>query len=155
MIIGFIDCLSSNKWLSGIGRLNKIAGIIEKTDFTKKDDGTIKIDIDDLYYILTTYNTSNDIEEKPAEAHRKFIDLQHILYGEEKIGYADYTSPKMLLKEYDGDSDIELFKRIEDESFFVLKKGMYAVFFPEDVHRPGLTNKETRGVRKIIFKIPV
>jgi YhcH/YjgK/YiaL family protein len=61
----------------------------------------------------------------------------------------------MMLKEYDEGSDSELFKRIEDESFFVLKKGMYAVFFPEDVHRPGLTNKETRGVRKVIFKIPV
>ena len=155
MIIGFIDSLSSNKWFSGIGRSNKIADIIEKTDFTKKDDGTIKIDTDDLYYILTTYNTSNDIEEKPAEAHRKFIDLQYILYGEEKIGYADYRNPKMLFKDYDRDNDIEFFKRIEDESFFILKKGMYAVFFPEDVHRPGLTNKETRGIRKVIFKIPV
>jgi len=155
MIIGFIDSLSSNKWLSGIGLSNKIIDIIEKTDFTQKDDGTIKIDSDDLYYILTTYNTSDNIEEKPAEAHRKFIDLQYILYGEEKIGYADYTSPKMLLKEYDAGSDVELFKRIEDESFFVLKKDMYAVFFPEDVHRPGLTDKEGHGVRKVIFKIPV
>ena len=155
MIIGFIDSLSSNKWLSGIGLSNKIIDIIEKTDFTQKDDGTIKIDSDDLYYILTTYNTSDNIEEKPAEAHRKFIDLQYILYGEEKIGYADYTSPKMLLKEYDAGSDIELFKRIEDESFFVLKKDMYSVFFPEDVHRPGLTDKEGHGVRKVIFKIPV
>ena len=155
MIIGFIDSFNSNKLLSGIGQSNKIIEIIEKTDFTKKDDGTYKIDSEDFYYIITTYNTSNNIEETPAEAHRKYIDLQYILYGEEKIGYADYRNPKMLLKEYNGDNDIELFSRIEDESFFILKKGMYAVFFPEDVHRPGLTNKETRGVRKIIFKIPI
>jgi len=32
---------------------------------------------------------------------------------------------------------------------------MNALFFPEDVHRPGLTNKETRSVRKVIFKVPV
>ncbi len=61
----------------------------------------------------------------------------------------------MQSKEYDAGNDVELFSRIEDESFFVLKKGMYAVFFPEDIHRPGLSNKETRGVRKVIFKIPV
>ncbi len=155
MIIGFLDNLSPNKYLSAITQSNKIIDVIEKTDFTKKDDGTIKIDNEDLNYILTTYNTSNNIEEKPAEAHRKFIDLQYILYGEEKIGYADYRSPKMQSKEYDGGNDVELFSRIEDESFFVLKKGMYAVFFPEDVHRPGLSNKEARGVRKVIFKIPV
>ncbi len=155
MILGFLDNLSPNKYLSAMPQSNKIIGIIEKTDFTKMDDGTIKIDDEGLYYILTTYNTSNNIEEKPSEAHRKFIDLQYILYGEGKIGYADYGSPKMLYKEYDGGNDVELFSRIEDESFFVLKKGMYAVFFPEDVHRPGLSNKEVRGVRKVIFKIPV
>ena len=154
MIIGFLDSLNSNKWLSGIGQSNKIIEIIEKTDFTKKDDGTYKIDPEDFYYIITTYNTSNNIEEKPAEAHRKFIDLQYILYGEEKIGYSDYRNPKMQLKDYNEDNDIELFSRIEDESFFILKKGMYAVFFPEDVHRPGIINKEVRGVRKVIFKIP-
>ena len=155
MIIGFLDSLNSNKWLSGIGQSNKLIDIIEKTDFTKKDDGTYKTDSEDFYYIITTYNTSKNIEEKPAEAHRKYIDLQYILYGEEKIGYTDYTSPKMLLEEYNGDNDIELFSRIENESFFILKKDMFAVFFPEDVHRPGMTNKEVRGVRKIIFKIPV
>ncbi|MFC2145638.1 YhcH/YjgK/YiaL family protein [Actinomycetota bacterium] len=155
MIIGFIDSLNSNKFLSGIGQSNKITGIIEKTDFTKKDDDTYRTGSEDYFYIITTYNTSDNIEEKPAESHRKYIDLQYILYGEEKIGYADYTSPKMQLKEYNGGNDIELFSRIENESFFILKKGMFAVFFPEDVHRPGLTNKEVRGVRKIIFKIPV
>jgi YhcH/YjgK/YiaL family protein len=155
MIIGFLDSLNSNKWLSGIGQSNKIIDIIEKTDFSKTDDATYKTDSEDFYYIITTYNTSNNIEEKPAEAHRKYIDLQYILYGEEKIGFADYRNPKMLLKEYNGDNDIELFSRIEDESFFILKKDMFAVFFPEDVHRPGMTNKEMRGVRKIIFKIPV
>ena len=155
MIIGFLDSLNSNKWLSGIGQSNKIIDIIEKTDFTKKDDGTYKIDSEDFYYIITTYNTSKNIEEKPAEAHRKYIDLQYILYGEEKIGFADYRNPKMLFKDYNEDNYIELFSRIEDEGFFILKKSMYAVFFPEDVHRPGMTNKEGRGVRKIIFKIPV
>jgi YhcH/YjgK/YiaL family protein len=155
MIIGFLDSLKSNKWLSGTGRSNKIIDTIEKTDFTKMDDGIVKIDSDDLFYVLATYNTSKNIAEKPAEAHRKYIDLQYILYGKEKIGYADYRNPKMLLKDYNEDNDIELFSRIEDESFFVLKKGMYAVFFPEDVHRPGMTNKGVRGVRKIIFKIPV
>ncbi len=155
MIIGFKDNLSSNKWLSGTGSTNRIINLIENTDFTKKDDGIYKTDAEDFYYIISTYNTSDSMEEKPAEAHRKYIDLQYILYGEEKIGYADYRNPKMSLQEYDGGNDVELFSKIEDESFFILKKGMYAVFFPEDIHRPGLTNKETRSIRKIIYKIAI
>ena len=102
MIIGFLDSLSSNKYLSGTGYTGRIIKLIENTDFTKKDDGVYKTDTEDFYYILSTYNTSASIEEKPAEAHRKYIDLQYILYGEEKIGYADYRNPKMSLKEYDG-----------------------------------------------------
>ncbi|MCK5567856.1 MAG: YhcH/YjgK/YiaL family protein [Actinomycetia bacterium] len=155
MIIGFLDSLSSNKYLSGTGYTGRIIKLIENTDFTKKDDGVYKTDTEDFYYILSTYNTSASIEEKPAEAHRKYIDLQYILYGEEKIGYADYRNPKMSLKEYDGGNDVELFSRIEDESFFILKKDMYCIFFPEDIHRPGLTNRETRSIRKIIFKIAI
>jgi YhcH/YjgK/YiaL family protein len=155
MIIGFLDNLSSNKSLPDMVCADRIISLIENTDFTKKDDGTHKTGNSDFYYIISTYNTSASMEEKPAEAHRKYIDLQYILYGEEKIGYADYRNTKMSLKEYNGETDIELFSRIEDESFFILKKDMYCIFFPEDVHRPGLTNRETRGIRKIIVKIPV
>ncbi len=155
MIIGFLDNLNSNKWISGTNHFNEIIKLIETTDFTKKDDGVYKTDSEDFYYIISTYNTSDSMEEKPAEVHRKYIDLQYILYGEEKIGYADYKNSRTSLKEYDGKNDVELFSRIEDENFFILKKDMYAVFFPEDIHRPGLINKETRSVRKVIFKVPV
>lgn len=154
MIIGFLDDLKSNKW-SCQDQCNEIINLIESTDFTKKDDGIYEPDAKHFYYIISTYNTSTSIEEKPAEAHRKYIDLQYILYGEEKVGYADHRNPKKSLKEYDGKNDVELFTKIENESYFILKNNMYAVFFPEDIHRPGLTNKETRSIRKVIFKIPV
>ncbi len=36
MIVGFLDNLSPNKYLSAITQSNKIIDIIEKTDFTKK-----------------------------------------------------------------------------------------------------------------------
>ena len=56
---------------------------------------------------------------------------------------------------FSGFSDMEFFSRIEGESFIILKKDMYAVFFPEDVHRPGISIDGTRGVRKAIFKLQV
>ena len=154
MITGFIDDIKSNKWLSGIKALSKITDIIENTDFSKLEDGTYNIS-DDLFYILATYNTTSNMGEKPAEAHRKYIDLQYMIYGEEKIGYADIRNPKMSQELYDEKNDAELFSRIESEGFIILKKGMYAVFFPQDVHRPGISIKETRGIRKAIFKLPV
>jgi len=154
MITGFIEDLRTNKWLSDIESLSKAVDIIENTDFSKLEDGTYHLD-NGFFYILSTYKTTRRMEEKPAEAHRRNIDIQYLIYGEEKVGYADIKNPKKSQKIYDEKSDIEFFSRIEDESFLILKKGMYAVFFPEDVHRPGLSNNETRGIRKAIFKLPV
>ncbi len=154
MITGFIDEIRSNKWLSGIEDITRIAGIIDNTDFSKLEDGTYDID-NGLFYILSTYNTASGLRDKPAEAHRKNIDLQYLIYGEEKAGYADIRNPKKSQQIYDEKNDIELFSRIDNESFITLKKGMYAVFFPQDVHRPGISIDGTRGVRKAIFKLPV
>jgi YhcH/YjgK/YiaL family protein len=154
MIIGYIDDIKSNKWLSGIECITTISGIIENTDFSKLEDGTYNIS-DNLFYILATYNTTSNLEEKSPEAHRKYIDIQYIIYGEEKVGYADIKNPKMSLELYNEKNDVEFFSRIENEGFVILKKGMYAIFFPEDVHRPGISVKETRGIRKAIFKLPV
>ena len=61
----------------------------------------------------------------------------------------------MVFKAYNEENDTELFSRVDNENFFVLKKDMYCIFFPEDIHRPGLTNKETRSIRKIIYKIAI
>lgn len=155
MITGFIDDLKSNKWLSGIESIGKIIRIIENTDFSKLDDGTYNTDDKNLFYIVSTYNTASSIGEKPAEVHRKNIDLQYIIYGEEKVGYTDLKNSKMSVKEYDPANDVEFFSRIDNESFFILKKDMYAIFFPQDIHRPGLNNTEVRSVRKVIFKVPI
>jgi biofilm protein TabA len=154
MITGFIDEIRSNKWLSGIEDITRIAGIIDNTDFSKMEDGTYIMD-NGLFYILSTYNTASGLRDKPAEAHRKNIDLQYLIYGEEKAGYADIRNPKKSQQIYDEKNDIELFSRIDNESFITLKKGMYAVFFSQDVHRPGISIDGTRGVRKAIFKLPV
>jgi len=155
MITGHIEELKKNNWLSEIGSINKIISIIENTDFSKMEDGIYPLDDKSFFYSLTTYKTSSIMEEKPAEAHRVNIDLQYLIYGEEKVGYANIANSKMSQKTYDNKNDTEFFSRIDNESFFILKKGMYAVFFPEDVHRPGLSNNETRGIRKAIFKVSV
>jgi len=120
MITGFIDEIRSNKWLSGIEDITRIAGIIDNTDFSKMEDGTYIMD-NGLFYILSTYNTASGLRDKPAEAHRKNIDLQYLVYGEEKAGYADIRNPKKSQQIYDEKNDIELFSRIDNESFITLK----------------------------------
>jgi len=153
MIIGSINNCEDQINYIKINYLKDALGIIKTTDFSKLDDGVFEVYNKDFYYLISTYKTSKSIDEKPAEAHRRYIDLQYIIYGEEKVGYAYYQNNKIIEQEYSEKKDIELFKKIENESFFILGKDMYAIFFPVDIHRPGLSNIEIRGVRKVIFKI--
>ena len=136
-------------------RLKKILDFAEKNDFKVLEDNIYEISGKNLFYILASYKTADSISEKYAELHRKYIDIQILLYGEEKFGYSDISSVKKVYKEYDEDKDIELYSVVENEDFFLLKPSMFAVFFPEDVHRPGLSAAVSRSVRKVIFKLAV
>jgi len=153
MIIGSINDSEGQTNYIKINHLKEVLKIIKTTDFSRLDDGVFEVFNKNLYYFISTYRTVKSVEEKSAEAHRKYIDLQYIIYGEEKIGYANYSNNKVLGQEYSKEKDIELFKKVKNESFFKLKKDMYVIFFPEDIHRTGLSNMEIRGVRKVVFKI--
>jgi len=127
--------------------------IIENYDFSRIDDGRYEVDGFNFYYIIRTYKTNYIKQDVYAEAHRKYIDFQYIIYGEELTGYADYRNPKRIFADYDSEKDLELFSSVSDESFFLLKKDKFIIFYPYEIHRPGLTQNETRSIRKVIFKI--
>jgi biofilm protein TabA len=88
-----------------------------------------------------------------AEAHHNYLDLQFLIYGEEKAGYSDYSNPKRNISEYDATKDIELFDLISNEVFLTLRKGMFVVFFPYEIHRMGIISSGKGSVRKAVFKI--
>ena len=136
-------------------KLKNILEFADKIDFKVLEDNTYEIDGKNLYYTIISYKTSKNTTEKYAELHRKYIDVQILLYGEEKFGYADISSIKKVYKEYDEKKDIELFSTVEDEEYFLLKPNLFAVFFPEDIHRPGLSTDSSRNIRKVVFKLAI
>ena len=85
------------------------------------------------------------------EAHRKYIDIQYILEGEELINFAWLNDLK--LGEYLEHSDHQ--KADGEGSPLFLKAGEFAVFFPQDVHMPGLAVNKSVEVKKIVCKLAV
>ncbi len=126
--------------------------IITNTDFSTIDDGTYNIESNDFFYLLVTYKTKHNINETKAESHRKYIDFQCIISGEELIGYAGSILSNV---DYNSEKDVSFYNTVSNESFFILKKDMFCIFYPDEIHRPGLSNKEIRTVRKAVFKIKV
>ena len=116
-------------------------------------DGRIEIDGDRLYASVSTYDTGSR-EERRFEAHKKYIDVQAVLEGEESI---DVSLEKDLpsLEAYDEKKEVMFLKPPKEFASVVMKPGRFAVFYPHDVHRPGCNLRDRRRVRKIVVKVQI
>jgi YhcH/YjgK/YiaL family protein len=102
------------------------------------------------------YASVQDYSTKPAgqgrwEAHRRYIDLQYIARGVERIGYAPLG--RMTQGDYDGARDMLALSGEGDT--VTLSAGMFMLLFPEDAHMPGLACGAPAPVRKVVVKIAV
>lgn len=90
------------------------------------------------------------------EAHKRFIDIQCLLSGEEKVLF----SPIERLKEtkpYSEEIDAAFYSADinHQPSYIGLLPGYFAIFFPKDGHMPQLYVDKPRIVKKIVVKVEV
>jgi YhcH/YjgK/YiaL family protein len=116
-------------------------------------DGRTELDGDRLYASVSSYDTGSR-EERRFESHRKYIDVQVLLEGEERI---DVSLEKDLpvLEAYDETREVMFWRPPHDFASLVMKPGCFAVFYPQEIHRPGCNLREKRRVRKIVVKVRV
>lgn len=126
-----------------------VADYIEQTNLAELENGKHLLP-DEIFISVNEYHTKS-VEETFVESHNKYIDIQLITKGEEAIGYCPVE--QCVVEEVLEDKD--LVKLDGDVSKIALTTGMFAIFFPEDGHMPGLHLQEPSEVKKIVFKIPV
>ena len=90
----------------------------------------------------------NVAQTKP-KTHRDFIDIQIPLSGTEIMGYTAAKDCVPADAPYNAEKDITFFSGLA-ESYIEVKPGMFAIFFPQDGHAPGITPD---GVKKVIVKV--
>lgn len=89
------------------------------------------------------------------ESHRKYIDVQVIVTGEEAMEVEDIARlvPTMA---YDAERDLLKYADTPRASRLVMRAGDVALFFPADGHMPSLRLGEAAQlVRKTVVKVPV
>ena len=88
-----------------------------------------------------------------VEAHRRCIDLQFIVSGEECIGWAPLER-LTVTQAYDEAKD-NCFGTVppHDLTRIYLRAGQVAVFYPEDAHAPKLAAGAPAAVTKIVAKV--
>jgi biofilm protein TabA len=88
------------------------------------------------------------------ESHRKYIDVQVVFEGEEGMELLD-LSRSSVRQAYDAQRDL-LIHEDAPGSLLRVNAGDAAVFFPADVHMPGLCGVQGPAlVRKTVIKVPV
>lgn len=113
--------------------------------------GKYEIMGDEVFALISDYNSKSPDSGK-LEGHKKYIDLQYIISGNELIGYAPIGSQE-ICSPYDAEKDFHLFTG--DCSFINMQEGMFVVFYPHDLHMPGIQNKVSAAVKKLVIKIAV
>lgn len=123
-------------------------------DFTKMAPGRYPIEGDTIYANLDSYVSRDKTQCRP-EAHRRYIDIQYIVKGQEVIGYSSAIDTLSASEPYDEARDIIFFDDMFAESGIVMREGMYAVFFPQDVHRPCCRIEKSEEVLKVVVKVQI
>jgi YhcH/YjgK/YiaL family protein len=104
--------------------------------------------------IVSEYETKM-VNEYGYEAHRKYIDIQYLIYGKEKI----YCMPLEHLKEtksYNAENDAAFYEATDMQpQEMIIGDEYFTIFFPQDGHMPQLCVGEPEKVKKVVVKVEV
>jgi len=123
---------------------------LQSTNLLELADGKHELDGQRLFAIVA-HDQGRSRAGALLEVHRKYIDIQYVVSGEEAIGWQPLASCQMVKQAYDSQTDLAFFLD-RPQSWFALAAGSFAVFFPEDAHAP-LAGEGP--VHKIVLKIAV
>ena len=124
------------------------------TDFDKIEAGRYPIKGDLIYAQVLDLETKDKSDVLP-EAHRKYLDVQYLHSGEERMGVVPDLGNNPIDQDYDEERDILFYTGAENEVELIMRPGNFAVFFPEDIHRPGCADGQSGKIRKIVVKVAV
>ena len=102
------------------------------------------------YFMVQSYTPASSAN-RLWETHRRFIDVQIILSGSERIGWSP-SNMLTIVEPYDAEKDIEV---LDGEGLMhSLGPGDFVILFPTDAHMPGIINgKRRNNVTKIVSKL--
>ena len=133
-------------------RIEQALRFINGPDLEKMPDGRIEIDGERLSASVFGYETKAGTAGGVWEAHRRYLDIQCLIAGVEKIGYADLAALNVT-QTYDETKDCELLKG--RGQFFKLRPQSFIMFFPQDAHMPGRAVGRPTPVRKVVVKVQI
>ena len=148
MIIDLVANIGQYKVLGD--RMAKAIEFIQKSNFMTMEKGKYPIVGDEVFAIVNEYETKNESDAKP-ETHKKHIDIQLMVSGTEFMGYLPLTGQTS--EGYNAEKDVEFYKL--PCNLVEVNEGMFAIFYPQDIHQPGVLKDTAAPVKKVVVKVLV
>ncbi len=103
----------------------------------------------DQYVSVQEYSTMS-VEATRFESHQHFVDLQYTIRGAEAV---DWLPRSELVADGPFANDVQFWQAPSGQlTRLVQSAGRFAIFYPEDAHRPKVAVPGFPSVRKLVIK---
>lgn len=123
---------------------------LQRADLVALPAGRVEV-IGKRVFAIVGKDEGKGRERARLEAHRKYIDIQFVVSGDEWIGWRDLKTCRESGLGYSAEKEIEFYTATPTK-WFRVPPGSFAIFFPEDAHAP-LAGEGP--VHKVVMKVAV
>ncbi|MBJ6107913.1 YhcH/YjgK/YiaL family protein [Hymenobacter sp. BT523] len=130
---------------------DKAFAYFRDTNLEELPVGKYPIDADNVFAAVTD-NPTKEYANTNWESHRKYIDMQYVVRGAEKIGQVPMDKATVI-KPYDEARDVANYSAEGPQ--YEARPGTIYLFFPQDVHRPNIKVEGIDKDKKVVVKVRV
>lgn len=149
MVLDSVENIGLYKGLSN--NIKKAIEYISSINLNELPLGKHEILGDEIFLLINEYNTKEE-SLCVTESHKKYIDIQIMLQGEEKFGF-EVLKNQEVTEAYNVEKDYTFYKANLD--YLLLRADNFAIFFPNDLHCPGISIANEALVKKAVVKVCV
>lgn len=144
-----IDKIQNQHLYRALGnKFQKAFDFINSTNLENTASGNYEIDGEDIFAIVNEYETKH-VDDCNFEGHYRYIDLQYVISGYEYIGLELKSDQIPMEQNPEKDYDFYQLK----STLVKFESGMFMIFFPDDLHMPGVHIENSSHVKKVVIKI--
>ncbi|MBN2452016.1 MAG: YhcH/YjgK/YiaL family protein [Lentisphaeria bacterium] len=145
-----LDTISQGaRYVSLHPAFGKAFAFLRRQDLGSLAEGRHEIDGEALYALVMDV-TGRGREQAVLEVHRRYIDIQVTVRGEEVIGWRPLAACEQS-RGFDAEKDVGFFSDACDV-WVTVPAGCFAVFHPDDGHAP---LAGAGPIRKVVVKVAV
>ena len=129
--------------------LKKGLDFLTNTNLSDLEVGRYEIDGKNVFALVSEYDSKLPLDCK-LEGHHTYADIQCVISGCEAIGFAPLSGQTVTV-EYNLEKDIVFFAG--ETVQLICDSSVFAVFFPQDLHRPCMQIDGAVKMKKVVIKV--